>query len=321
MSPATRCASLLMVILIAVGCGGAGVPGDGAAAEKAPAAAKATTTAAKPKPAADGARYVAENVPGVTLALKESAKGAITGTLTVGGAPMPLVAQRKGAGYAGTVGAGEEAVPFTAIENGDVVVLDIGTGDEMQRLNFRRAGAGGGTPAPATSAAQGKRNVVINDQRLSDEEVARAEQAYRIQIPDADYWYDKTLGAWGVKGSPTLGLIAPGLDLGGPLKADASGKGTNIFVNGRELHAYDVMALQQITGPISPGRYFITAQGIAGYEGGPPLWDLGAMAVQSRGGGGGSNTWQSGITGASGFSDGTTGAVFLPNGGIVSTGN
>lgn len=94
-----------------------------------------------------------------------------------------------------------------------------------------------------------------------------------------------------------------------------------MFVNGREIHPYDLAALQQITGPILPGRYFITAQGLAGSEGGPPQWDLGAMAAQSRGGGGGggSNTWQSGLS--SGFSDGTTGAGFLPNGGIVSTGN
>ena len=93
-----------------------------------------------------------------------------------------------------------------------------------------------------------------------------------------------------------------------------------IFVNGRELHPYDVYALQSVTGPILPGRYFITAEGLAGYEGGPPLWNLLALAAQSGGGagGGGSNTWQSRITGASGFSDGDSGAVFLPNGGIVS---
>jgi hypothetical protein len=36
---------------------------------------------------------------------------------------------------------------------------------------------------------------------------------------------------------------------------------------------------------------------------------------------GGSDTRQSRITGASGFSDGALGAVFLPDGGIVSTGN
>jgi hypothetical protein len=77
-----------------------------------------------------------------------------------------------------------------------------------------------------------------------------------------------------------------------------------------------VYALQSVTGPIMPGRYFITADGLAGFEGGPPLWNLLALAAQS--GGGGSNTWQSRITGASGFSDGNSGAVFLPNGGIVS---
>ena len=120
-----------------------------------------------------------------------------------------------------------------------------------------------------------------------------------------------------------MGFITPGLALGGILQADASGSGTNVFVNGRALHPYDLLALEQITGPIVPGRYFITVDGLAGLEGGPPLWNLAALAAQaqSRAQGGGSNTWQARITGASGFSDGTTGAVFLPNGGIVSTGN
>jgi hypothetical protein len=161
--------------------------------------------------------------------------------------------------------------------------------------------------------------VVINGTTLSPAELTRVQGAYRIRIPPGDYWYDKVLGAWGGRGGPTMGFIAPALDLGGSLKADASGSGTSVFVNGRALHAYDLLALQQITGPIAPGRYFITADGLAGLEGGPPLWNLAALAAQSQGGG--SNTWQSRVTGASGFSDGTTGAVFLPNGGIVSTGN
>lgn len=172
---------------------------------------------------------------------------------------------------------------------------------------------------PGEASGQG-RHVTINDRRLGDEELARFEQAYRIRIPDADYWYDPVLGAWGGKGGPTAGLTLPGLEWGGPLRSDASAGNTQVFVNGRELPRADLAALQRITGPIAPGRYFITAQGIAGYEGGPPQWDLGAMAAASGGGGGGSNTWQSRILGASGFSDGTTGAVFLPNGGIVSTG-
>ncbi|MBL8842428.1 MAG: hypothetical protein JNL90_12990 [Planctomycetes bacterium] len=160
--------------------------------------------------------------------------------------------------------------------------------------------------------------MTINDRRLGDEELAQFEQAYRIRIPDADYWYDPVLGAWGGKGGPTAGLTLPGLDWGGPLRADASAGDTRVFVNGRELPRADLLALERITGPIVAGRYFITASGIAGFEGGPPLWDLNAMAAPAYGGG--SNTWQSRILGSSGFSDGTTSAVFLPNGGIVSTG-
>lgn len=162
------------------------------------------------------------------------------------------------------------------------------------------------------------RQVIINGQRLTDAELAQAEQTYRIRIHDAEYWYDPVLGAWGAQGGPTMGFIAPGLSLGGPLRQNASNGTTQVVVNGRELPDADVLALQQITGPIVPGRYFITAQGLAGYEGGPAQWNLAAMAQSA--GGRGSNSWQSRITGASGFSDGTTGAVFLPNGGIVSTG-
>jgi hypothetical protein len=162
--------------------------------------------------------------------------------------------------------------------------------------------------------------VIVNGRELSAKELARIEADYGIHLNKADYWYDPVLGAWGVRGSPTLGFIAAGLKLGGPLHANASAGTTGVFVNGRQLPAADLLALQQLTGPIVPGRYFITAQGLSGYEGGVPQWNLAAMAAQS-GGSGGSNTWQGRMTGSSGFSDGTTGAVFLPNGGIVSTGN
>lgn len=177
----------------------------------------------------------------------------------------------------------------------------------------------GGHQANTGKATAMQRNVVINDRQLTDQDLSQLEQAYGVRIGDANYWYDPVLGAWGLKGGPTLGFIAPGLNLGGRLSSDASGRGTYIFVNGRELHVQDVIALQRITGPIPPGRYFITAQGLAGYEGGPPQWNLLAMAQNAgSSSGGGSNTWQGMMS--SGFSDGTTGAVFLPNGGIVSTG-
>jgi hypothetical protein len=319
---------LLMSLAAAIvmGCGGSGErTGGGAATAK-------TAPADAPAPAADRgreaqmsaespveARFVAEGEPSIVLTLRESADGGISGTLSEGGESMPIVGRRGGAGFTGTIGPAGGAMRFTATEQGDRLVLEIGGADGAQRLAFRRTAAGGPSVARDVPAADGERHVVINGRRLGAEELARVEQAYRIRIPDADYWYDRTLGAWGAAGQPTMGFIAPGIDLGGPLRADASGGGTRVFVNGRELPPADLMALQQITGQVPPGRYFITAQGLAGYEGGPALWNLAALAAQSAGGG--SRSWQSRLTGASGFSDGNTGAVFLPNGGIVSYGD
>ena len=164
------------------------------------------------------------------------------------------------------------------------------------------------TTAPGTIAVEAQRNVVINGQRLSEAELASAEKMHRIHIADANYWYDVATGAWGVQGGPTLGFIAAGLTLGGKLQPDASGGGTGVFINGRELPPSDLKSLQQLTGPIAPGRYFITAQGLAGYEGGEVVYDLNALAS-------GGSSWKSRMTGASAFTDGTNG------GGIVSTGN
>jgi hypothetical protein len=256
-----------------------------------------------------GGRYVGEQDASLNLTLRESPEGRIEGTLGDSGASVPIVGRRQGAGISGTVGPADQAVPFTAALEGDRLVLDIGPPDGGERLAFQRWA---GEAAPSA----GQRNVSINGKRLSDGEVAQAEATYRLRIPDADYWYDRVLGAWGALGGPTLGFVQPGLDLGGELPPDASGGGTAVFVNGRELHPYDLRALQLITGPILPGRYFITAPGLAGYEGGPPLWDLAAMAAQTRRGG--STSWQTKFS--SGISDGQTIGVFLPNGGIVSTG-
>lgn len=309
-----RCVSFAAVMIM--GCGGAEKPaGDGAVNSTPPAAGATQGTESRAPDPSGETRFVAVEEPSITLTLRESAAGGVTGTLSEGNESMPLIGRRAGAGFTGRVGPRGNEMPFTATESGGRVVLVIGDQGAAQRLTFTRAAAS--KAAPAADAA-GDRNVVINDRRLTDEEVARAEQQYRVRIPDADYWYDRTLGAWGAKGGPTMGFISPGLELGGALRPNASNGNTNVFVNGRELPALDLAALQQITGPIPPGRYFITAQGLAGYEGGAPQWNLAELAAQNSGG---SNTWQSRITGASGFSDGTTGAVFLPNGGIVSTGN
>ena len=82
----------------------------------------------------------------------------------------------------------------------------------------------------------------------------------------------------------------PGLRLGGPLAADASGGNSQVFINGRELMGGEVWALQQASRTAAvPGRYWVNAQGIGGVAGGPPIINLAACG-QSSGKSGGSST-------------------------------
>lgn len=119
------------------------------------------------------------------------------------------------------------------------------------------------------------------------------EQALVPGVPAGAYWYDTMTGAYGLFGGPTAGFIAPGLGLGGRLPANASGGGsgrlTGVFINGRELHPIDVQQLSAYLGmPLQLGRFWVDAQGNAGAEGGPFLFNLHALArANGRGGGGG----------------------------------
>lgn len=138
------------------------------------------------------------------------------------------------------------------------------------------------TPAPVPA-----RQLRCNDAPLSAEGLAVLEQLERatgVRLPDGSYWYDPACGAFGAWGGPTLTFVPAGLPLAaGPLPANASGGGTGVFTNGRELHAFDLAYLQHLVGPIAPGRYFTDAQGNAGLEGGPVLVNL-VLAAQQRGG-------------------------------------
>ena len=78
----------------------------------------------------------------------------------------------------------------------------------------------------------------------------------------------------GIEGGWTLCTLEPGLNLGGPLRADASGGNTGVFINGRELHSVDVLRLQQVVPVILPGRWWLDAYGNFGYEGGMMLGNV-----------------------------------------------
>lgn len=150
--------------------------------------------------------------------------------------------------------------------------------------------------------AQHDRHVVVNQERLSDADVAALEQRYGVRVQDGAYWYDSRIGTWGFEGGPAVGVIPAGLDIGGPLRADASDGSTGVFVNGRELHRRDVAALSALLGPIERGRYWADADGNVGREGGPALVNVYAVA-RARGG----NTFYR--SGNTGYGSGSSGGA------------
>ncbi len=125
-------------------------------------------------------------------------------------------------------------------------------------------------------------DVVVNGARLSDAEVAALALAGSAPLRDGSYWYDPISGAWGAQGGPTLGFRRAGLAVGGPLRANASNGHTGVFVNGRELHRLDVLALQRL-GEVWLGRYWLDALGNFGREGGRMLGNL-VWRAEERGG-------------------------------------
>lgn len=164
------------------------------------------------------------------------------------------------------------------------------------------------TPETATG-------IFVNGVALTPDTVQRL-ALYGTQVAPGRYWYDRFSGAWGFEGGPMAGQILPNVPIGGPLRPDASGGGTGVYVNGRELHPIDVAALRRCT-PVYRGRYWVNAQGIGGIEGGPASFNLVALCQQASGAANnrtfGSRTWHNGdgswsyhsdITGLGVISDG-----------------
>lgn len=185
------------------------------------------------------------------------------------------------------------------------------------------AGAAEAQRPPAKSPAA-TRKVRFNNRLLGASELATLERLERGvgRLDDGAYWYDPRTGASGRWGGPTLAFLPPGLALGGPLPAEASGGGqgtlTGVFVNGRELHPVDVFGLQQLIGQVWPGRWWVDAQGNYGLEGGPPLGNLMLLARAHRSSSGG-QAWSKHYEGTTPgqnmnlASDGRTTCVSTPN--------
>src|SRR5689334_19815558 len=112
-----------------------------------------------------------------------------------------------------------------------------------------------------TAFGQVSRPITFNGRNLNPDQLRTLEMAERLamfRLPDGKYWYDNRSGLLGAWGGPAVASLPPGMGLGGPLPANASGGGTGMFVNGRELHRIDVANLG---GPAVPGRFWLDANG------------------------------------------------------------
>ncbi len=169
-------------------------------------------------------------------------------------------------------------------KDGDVTVFTRAGSQNVSSPQARDASVARPLTNPATQppARSRSRYVTVNNVRIGDDTLRAIERQFQFHIPDGDYWYDKICGAWGKMGGPTLGFTWQGLNLGGRLPANASNGRTRVFVNGRELHYLDVLALQKL-GPVYPGRYWLDAQGYVGYEGGPAFANLLQLSQQAGG--------------------------------------
>jgi len=177
-------------------------------------------------------------------------------------------------------------------------------------------------PPIATVAPHPQRSISFNGTPLTEQQIAQLEAMYRARIPDGAYWYDNLCGAWGWQGGPCAGFVQPGLGFGGPLRPDASSGNTGIFINGRQLHLQDVLALQQFVA-VQPGRFWVDAQGNFGFEGGQMLGNLVLLAQTAsrpRGGGSGDNFWTTRFSAGNYDPNSGSGYVSVPGYGPVGFG-
>lgn len=253
----------------------------------------------------------------VTLSLSQNAQGHLSGHLTGSGIAYEVTGAPEAPGISGSVSDGVYTLPFVARLQGDHLyfkLFEINPDGQpnyatARTLLFARQNTGSQSMVahpPRTGQTSQPRTVVINGTQLPEERVLSLEQKYRTSIQDGRYWYDARCGAWGLENGPTVGFIPPGLDLPGPMPVDISGGDTNIFINGREIHFQDQMAIHQLLGVTYPGRYWLDAQGNLGIEGGQVLVNL----VQASHRAGGSKAGiTSGLGGTVGV-DGTGGVMF-----------
>ncbi|HTQ73611.1 MAG TPA: hypothetical protein VMI74_04945 [Burkholderiales bacterium] len=140
-----------------------------------------------------------------------------------------------------------------------------------------------------SKALAAETQIVVNAVPLTAETVRKLQRIYPVPIRPGRYWYDGISGAWGFEGDGIAGQMLPGLALGGRLRADASRGTSGIFINGRQITMSERAYLERTCRTRTvPGRYWVNARGVGGFEGGPAWFDLSRCGQPQRSSGGSS---------------------------------
>lgn len=232
----------------------------------------------------------------ITLSLTQDAEGKVTGTMGLEGLEYTIKGQRQGNRISGFMNAFDESLKFSARFTNNNLLLTLFDPEDVQSqstdssetLIFRRlehkviASPNKSSTSRKSKSNEGseKGQVTINGIVLSKKKIAELEKIYNVKPLPGKYWYDARSGLYGVQGFPAYGFMLAGHDYG-KLEMKASNGNTGVFVNGRELPEPEWAVWSQLLGYIiQPDKYWLDANGNAGYEGNPVPTENLYMAAQ-----------------------------------------